>query len=635
MNIHKTGRNTLCVCGSGKKSKHCCMRHQTTENSLEKQAPPDLMPTAIYLHQQGKLLEAEVIYRKILETTPNNPEALHFLGVIAYQIGQYDTAIELIMLAIEENPLNPFYFSNLGLALRAEKKLELAEKNYRQAISLKPDYAEAHLNLGVALGDQGKANDAINSYRKAIEIKPDYAEAYNNLGAALSDIDELDQSIISYQTAVKLNPDFAQAYDNLGVSLRLQGNYQGAIESHQRAIALQPNYVAAYSNLAATLIEPGKLDAAIAYGLQALDINPDCTEAYIYLGKAFLEKGNRQESLECSLRALELDPGIYDASYLLALTLLTVGNLEQGWKTYEHRFSQEHNAVQKRKFPGPRWDGQDLTGKTILVWGEQGVGDQIMFASMYAEILAKAKTTIFACKEKLVPVFARSFPEAKIISLESIDSSVPLEGIDFYCPAGSLARWLRPSVSSFPRAGKFLTANEIRVSHWKTRLDELGPGLKIGIGWRSGNMKGNRPIFCSSLDQWGPIFAVPKVHFINLQYDDCKAELEAALEEFGVTIHSYPEVDLFNDLDDAAALTAALDLVISAPTATGILAAALGVPTWQILLGSDWQSFGTEENLWYSSLHTIRKSWDQSWAETIQEIAIQLQSKSQESFGKA
>jgi tetratricopeptide (TPR) repeat protein len=639
MKTNKASRNDFCACGSGKKFKHCCMKQVSENKESDKNMISDLMKVAIDLHQQGKLAEAEVIYQQVLQADQQHPDALHFLGVIAYQIGQYDTAVELITLAIQINPYNAFYFSNIGLALRAQEKYEEAEINYRQAIALKPDYAEAYLNLGVAQTDQGKTNEAVKSYRSAIEIKPDYAEAYSNLGAVLCDLDELNQSIISYQTAIALKPDFAQAHDNLGVTLRLQGNYSDAVDSHQRAISLQPNYVTAYGNLAATLIEPGKLDAAIACALKALEINPDYTEAYIYLGKAFLEKGNKQESLECSLRALELNPSIYDASYLLALTLLTVGNLEQGWKKYEDRFSQEHNAVQKRKFPAPRWEGQDLTGQTILVWGEQGVGDQIMFASMYAEIVFAAKHTIFACKEKLIPLFKRSFPDAKIIALECIDSSGAIEGIslkeiNFYCPAGSLARWLRPTVNSFPRKDRFLTPDQTRVNHWKTRLTTLGPGLKIGICWRSGNMKGNRPIYCSSLDQWGPILSVPNVHFINLQYDECNAELDAASKEFNITIHHYPEVDLFDDIDESAALTSALDLVISAPTSTSILAAALGVPTWQILLGSDWQSFGTEENLWYSSLYTIRKNWDQSWEETIQKIAVQLQSKSQEPINK-
>jgi tetratricopeptide (TPR) repeat protein len=624
MKTNKVSRNDLCTCGSGKKFKHCCMTRGSENRESDKNMHSDLMKVAIDLHQQGKLAEAEVIYQQVLQADQQHPDALHFLGVIAYQIGQYDTAVELITLAIQINPRNAFYFSNIGLALRAQGKSEKAEVSYRQAISLKPDYAEAYLNLGVAQTDQGKTNEAIKSYRSAIEIKPDYAEAYSNLGAALSSKGELEESIKKYQTAITLQPDFIQAHDNLGISLRLHGNFTEATKSHLQAIALKPNYVAAHTNLAATLIELENLDTAIAYCIKAIEIDPSYSEAYVYLSRALLEQGHKQESLECCQRALQLIPANNDTYYLLALTLLSLGHLKQGWETHECRFSKEHNAVQKRTFPQAPWMGQNLKDQTILVWGEQGIGDQIMFASMYAELVSAAKHTIFACSAKLMPLFMRSFPDAKIISSDDLHH---LNDIDFQCAAGSLARWLRPTVNSFPRKDKFLTPDQTRVNHWKTRLSELGPGLKIGISWRSGNLTGNRPLYCTTIDQWGPIFSVPGVHFINLQYDECAAELNNALQLFGVTVHAYPEVNLFDDLDETAALTSALDLVISAPTSAGILAAALGVPTWMMMARVTWQTFGTKEILWYSSLQTFDKRWNQEWEEIIADITTALQLK--------
>jgi hypothetical protein len=162
------------------------------------------------------------------------------------------------------------------------------------------------------------------------------------------------------------------------------------------------------------------------------------------------------------------------------------------------------------------------------------------------------------------------------------------------------------------------------VAYWKSRLAELGPGLCVGISWRSGNMKGNRPLYCTSIEQWQPIFSIPGIHFVNLQYDECADELNYAREHFFVDIHAFSEVDLYNDLDEAAALTSALDLVISAPTTAAILSAALGVMTWEIMRGLEWQYFGTDKNCFYSNLQVFHKKIGDEWDATINDVAVQL-----------
>ena len=171
----------------------------------------ELLGTGLKHHQAGRLVEAEACYRRVLAGQPDHADALHLLGVIAHQIRRHDLAVELIGQAIKRNGQNPLYFSNLGNALKDQGKLDEAIAAYRQAIGIKPDYAEAHSNLGNALKEQGKLDEAIAAYRQAIGIKPDYAEAHSNLGNALKNQGKLDEAIAAYRQAIGIKPDYAEA----------------------------------------------------------------------------------------------------------------------------------------------------------------------------------------------------------------------------------------------------------------------------------------------------------------------------------------------------------------------------------------------------------------------------------------
>jgi hypothetical protein len=198
-------------------------------------------------------------------------------------------------------------------------------------------------------------------------------------------------------------------------------------------------------------------------------------------------------------------------------------------------------------------------------------------------------------------------------------------GIDYQIPAGSLGRWLRPGIESFPRRRGYLAADPARVGHWKERLRALGTGPKIGFSWRSINTRGERALACTTIDLWGPILRTPGAHFICLQYDECSDELEAAQAQFGVAAHRFAELDLFSDVDGAAALMLALDLVISAPTSVTDLSSALGVPTWQLHHGADWKMHNLDHHPWYPTLRRFQRGLDQPWDEVIREVAAQLQ----------
>jgi len=425
----------------------------------------------------------------------------------------------------------------------------------------------------------------------------------------------------SFKQALVLRPDFKEALYNLGIALRMQGDHLAAIKCNQRVIELDAGFVPAYDNLCDSLIALKNFSAVARYAMAVIALDRDHANGYYHLGIACHEQGNLAGSVTFLERSIALNPNNNNALNALGLVKLALGELEQGWRGYEYRWLKETQPVKKMHYPYPEWSGE--SGKTILVWGEQGIADQIMFASMMEDAIARSRQVILACSKKLIPLFRRSFPLVQVIDLAD---KLALPADCMQTAIGSMGRWLRPTVSSFPRQEHYLVPDRERVTYWKERFTAMGSERNVGICWRSSDVTGDRGFYCTKIVQWQPIFAVPGVRFINLMYDECSSEIALAKVRFDTTVHAFPEVDLYNDIDETAALTKALDLVISAPTTSGILAAALGVPTWQMISGFNWQKFGTTENCWYSSLTTINRPWHQSWDELLGAVAMKLRS---------
>jgi len=265
-----------------------------------------------------------------------------------------------------------------------------------------------------------------------------------------------------------------------------------------------------------------------------------------------------------------------------------------------------------------------------LVWGEQGVGDQIWSAGMLGELKERAKAgrVLVECMPKLEPLFKRSLPWAEVIAQSEPPDPRCVEGVDYQIAAGSLGKIFRQELADFPKreetGGAYLVADAGREAAWRDKLREGGAGLKVGVSWRSTNLRGERALSCTRLSQWGEIFKVPGIRFINLQYDQCEAELKEAEALHGIRIERYA-VDMFDDLDETAALMRGLDLVISAPTSVSILSAALGVPTWQMNHGVEWQLHGQANNPWYPAMKNYARRWDQPWEDILRRMANDLQ----------
>lgn len=547
---------------------------------------------------EGRNLAAAIsLYRKTLLISPGNSHTQHLLGVALYQSGFHELAEKAIRTALprEKNrAMRSVMWSNLGAAQQDLGLDAEAEVSYRNAIGDNRKHVEAHYNLARLLGKQEKWEEAIAMYHEVMTLNPNLAEAYNNVGNWLMEQKlDVEGALPYFEKAVALKPNDAINRFNLGKALHDLFDLDRAVDHYRRALALKPDYAKAANNLGACLRHMGRIDEAMAQFDRVFEIDPTDVE------------------------------GLFNTGFIHLLK----GELAQGWDLLEYRWLRP-NATKKRSLPQAWWDGSSLDGKRIVVWGDQGVGDEMRAYSMIPDLTDRGADVLVECDHRLVSLLKRSFPSVSVVPRGLFEcAELSDRDIDFQCCASGLARWLRRDFSDFPVRTSYFKPDDARRQFWRERLAALGPGLKVGISWRSRLMSRERRRSYTALDEWGPILTLPGIHFINLQYDQCEAEITAAETRFGIAIHRWPDLDLMNDLDDVAALNANLDLVVTAPTAVGELSGSLGIPTWTMLLKHESSmDLGTGGMPWEPTVKLYYREWDDAWERIINRLAEDMRS---------
>ena len=587
-------------------------------------------------HKAGQVHEAHRLYAAILKVQPKHPDANHNTGLLTVGFGKIELALPFFKTALEANPSNAqFWYSyivaliklerfidakvllnqakskgikgadfdqleqkmnganealsikpnnadgyyNMGIALQKQNKLEEAIEAYKKALAIKPDYANAHYNMGIALHDQDKLEEAIEAYKKTLSIKPDYAEVYNNMGSLLQQQGKLEGAIQAYNKALAIKPDYVAAYSDMGNALQEQGKLEEALEVYNKALAIKPDYVEAYYNMGIALHDQDKLEDAIKAYNKALSIKPDHLDAYFNMGIALHNHGKLEEAIKAYNKALTIKPDHVDAHQNLSYSLLNSGRLKEGFEEYEWRWKNAKCLTTKRQFSKPMWDGKEtLKGKKVLLWCEQGVGDTINWSSKLPLIASKADHCILECQEKLVPLLTRAFPNLEI-KAEDRRQDTKRDDFDFHLPMGSLYKHFISEISKKTRPNAFLVPDPVRVKFWRKRLEALGNGPFIGVSWKSADMSPKRLPNYASISDWLPIFTIPGMTFINLQYTDFLDDITEIKNDSGVTIHNFDDLDHYNDLEDVAALCAALDIVVSTKITVPLISAGVGTVT--------------------------------------------------------
>lgn len=514
------------------------------------------------LNAQGKAEEAATAYRAALRARPDYAEAEGNLGAVLRSLGRSAEAEPLLRHALAANPALTEARAALGLALLDLGRAEEGEAALRAALARRPDHAVALLALAGSL--QRRGEDAEPHYRRYLALEPADAEAWNAFGLALQAADRIDPAALAFARAQRLAPTMAEAMTNLGTIRRLQGRTAESADLQRRALDLRPGYAAAHTNLALALQELGE------------------------------EDGAEQEFT----RALDADPAQALARFNRAILRLRQGRLAEGWADYAARF-ESGRLRPRRPFDIPEWEGDDLAGRRLLLWAEQGLGDEFMFGALLPQAIARFPDAIVECEPRLVSLFQRSFPG----TIVRAPTRRPADA-DCHLPFGSLPRLLWGTAPvPMPPAG-WLKPDPDRVAAWRQRLDALGPGLAVGIAWTSRRLTTERRRSYTELEDWLPLLRLPGLHPVSLQYDGREEEIAAVERRFGLRIHRWPDLDQISDLESTAALMANLDLAVTVASSAGEMAAALGVPVWR-LGRRDWTQLGTAARPWFPTMRCI------------------------------
>ena len=628
------------------------------------QSPPNeimgSLSRAIALHQAGNLAEAERLYRLVLAADQDQFDALHYLGMLEAQRGRNEEACRLIGRALQTDKTRPDAFSNharvlnalgrhqealescnqalaisphrfdvlthRGNALRILKRLEEALASYDEALRFKPDYAVALINRGNVLYDLARYDRAAASYGKAIALNPRHAEAHMHLGTALRALGRPDEAVGKYRDAIALKPDSAEAHMNLGNLLHETNRPAEAVRCHERALELQPAYAAAHHNLGNALQALNRYSDAIRHYQEALALNPNLPEAHevhLGIGNALQALDRDDEADRQFDRALALEPDFAAAGYNKCVLHLTLGRLAEGWERYELRWVAGGKGMIRRAYPQPSWTGDRVRGQ-LLAWGEQGLGDQILHASMIPDLIARSDSVVLEVEPRLVRLFARSFPDVHVVPI-----ATELYGgrVDAQVAMGSLGRHLRPSFEALqPPPKGYLAVDDMRATRLRDRLTQ-DKRLVIGLSWRSHN-----PVWGKSksaqLRDLESLLRLPGCRFIDLQYGDTLEERTGVERETGVTVERLDDIDNTNDIDGLAALIKACDVVVTVSNTTAHLAGAVGVPTWVFVpfgYARLWYWFKyREQSPWYPRVRVKRQADGQSWADLISSTAQEI-----------
>ena len=510
--------------------------------------------------QTGHYLRAISYVDEILLTQPNNIECLMVRGEANLRSENYEAGVVDYAKVVEIDSKNITALVNFSVGLIRCDRQQDAKNILEYVLELDPNKFDAYINLCNIYQSMGQPEECLKLAFKAIEIRPGDSIGYNNLGTALGDLHMISESREALLTAHQINPKYVPTAINLAqIEVKL-GN-------HQEAIAL-------YEKL--------------------------------------LKTGN----LSLSERDL--------IKYYLGYAYLHIGKLDEGWDLYDFGYgSLLPNAAQrsKRKFIQPKWNGENLEGKTLLIWREQGLGDEIEFATCLHDLSKAGIKVILESEPRLVDIFSRTFPSF-IVRPESIgpDFFPAKTDFDMQCAIGSLPRVYRRSIEDFSNKNTNLSILESIIETFASRLSAHKNKKLVGVCWRSGLFSIARNLNYTALVDWKELLCQSDFQFVNLQYGDCEDELIKIEEELGISILRWADLDLKNDLESVLGLIKNLDAVVTVGTAVSSLAGACNVPTF-LLTQPNWMLLGqTDHYPWYACVTPLIAQKGQHLAEKISRI---------------
>jgi tetratricopeptide (TPR) repeat protein len=547
--------------------------------------PASLLAEGMRLQSVGDDAGAEACYRRALHANPVSADANFLLGSLLGKLDRVDGAKQYLAAAIAARADFAEAHAAIGNLHLMQRDYAAAQSCYDEALRLQPDNPLTHFNLGLLAQCRLDARAALGHFERAWALSPTLPGLLKNLTLARLQCGQFEQAVTALQRMVEQRPQDAELSYAMAIAEQQMHHPQRALEYFARAEAL------------------GETDP----------------ELPLKRGLALRDLGRLDEALACFEAVLGGRPGDELALWHRSLLYLLQQDFVRGWQHYDLRLRSVDRPQPPRILP--QWTGEDPAMLGLLVHGEQGLGDEIMFASCLPELIVASRRCVVECSSRLVGLFSRSFPTAVVRTSSPVATAAAGQGLDRQIALGSLPQHLRKIVADFPRHHGYLRADPARVEVWRRRFGALGPGPAIGISWRGGTHETRSPLRSLPLEQWAPIFGVDGVHFIDLQYTDCGPEIDIVQRQHAVRIHRWAEARA--DFEETAALVAALDLVVSVCTTVIHLAGALGKPVWVMApYAPEWR-YGMRGHTmpWYPSARIFRQPAYGEWQPVIEDVA--------------
>lgn len=616
----------------------------------------DSITTAFNLFQSGHFSDADIEAQKALKLNPHSADALHLRGVIAGLQGLHSQAEAFLRQAVQYEKKNSFIFFNLAKSLTDQGKHRDSLKWYRKATELNPNHDKAWLNLGSALTQLGEIDSAIAALDRSLQINPNSSEAYTNKANCMQEKKLHQEAVMLHDKAISLNPELAIAWNNKANAQSAMGLCQDALISFDRALAIDPQYALAWSNRANVLCEMERHDEALTNCERAIKIQPELTDAWNNRGKVLQAMGRLDEALSSFSHVLKLDPKFATAWYNKGNVLRDIGQRQEALDCFNQaihinpnyadaQFNIGHMQLENHEFQSGferyhwRWQTKEFNtkpittaipkclkahrDKSIFLWAEQGLGDEIFYAGLLtlAE-QAFAKLTLSA-DQRLHAIFKRSFPQVELIDRERPYVAPINTGFAHQAPIGDLGHVLRASTETLRITRKpYLIPNAARTDEFR-KMPPFKQGKRVcGLAWRSANKIFGKE---KSIDltQFEPLLRSPNFVTVNLQYGDVSSEIERVKMERGAALHQLEGLDLFHDIDGLMSLISACDMIMTTSNVTAHLAGAIGKTACVLVpyaKGKIWYWHLRDQfSFWYPSIRVFYQQTPQDWSNTIHE----------------
>jgi len=582
-----------------------------------------LLTQAYKAFQSGHLDIAQSMAAKVLSIQSSNFDALYLSGVILGIKGQHDIAAKHLKKAVALAPQHPFVHFNLAKALMEQGRDKEAMGHLQKSLRLEPNNSDAELNLGLCLLNLRNYNESLNHFNQSLKLNPQSIEAMVNKATCLLELQMSEVALDVALMATQLNPQNDTCWAALGAVYFKLNNPPEAISSYQKAIELNSKNFKYHLNVGKCWTDLGKADPAKAAYLRALELNPIHVDCLTSLAVIYINQHQFDMASSLLQRAIENEPEDMNSHVNLGILNLINFNFSSGWKESEHR---DLNKVllggafdMNRK---KQWKPNDTKAR-LLIWGEQGLGDQVLYSSMLHDISKIVGNIQVGVDDRLITLLNRSYPRINFISARSR----PLESTyDCYLPIASMGQFFRCDIDKFPKPVSFLVADENKILKFRSLLPKK---LICGLSWSS---KNNNFSSAKSLkaNEITALFVSSNAHFINLQYSPDPCDLKI-LEKYPSSFQTLDFLDPYNDLDSLAAAIMACDVVITISNTTAHISGALGKETLLLLpygVGKFWYWNEYQgRNLWYPNIKVFQQKIEGDWSHPLAELQIYLERK--------